>query len=170
MNKTFAMLIPLALIVFVMYFLMIRPQRKKDKEVKEMRSSLNAGDEIVTIGGFTGKIVKVKEESVIVTLGADKTRLEIMEWGISKVTNPAGGRPIPGEKKEDKSAMPKRMKKKSAEEKKEEAKKADDAKKAAQTKKDEAAAKAKAEKEAQKEAPKTEAVPETEDAKEAENK
>ena len=51
-------LLPLLILIVAMYFLMIRPQKKKDKEIKEMRNSLQVGDEIVTIGGICGKIVK----------------------------------------------------------------------------------------------------------------
>ena len=54
-------LLPLLILIVAMYFLMIRPQKKKDKEIKEMRNSLQVGDEIVTIGGICGKIVKTKE-------------------------------------------------------------------------------------------------------------
>ena len=53
-------LLPLLILIVAMYFLMIRPQKKKDKEIKEMRNSLQVGDEIVTIGGICGKIVKTK--------------------------------------------------------------------------------------------------------------
>ena len=58
-----ANLIPLVLLIVVMYFLMIRPQKKKDKQIQDMRKALTVGDEIVTIGGICGKIVKTKEDS-----------------------------------------------------------------------------------------------------------
>ena len=61
-----ASLIPLVILLGVMYFLMIRPQNKRDKETKAMRNSIEVGDEIVTIGGICAKIVKTKETTVIV--------------------------------------------------------------------------------------------------------
>ena len=56
MPAALANLIPLILLIVVMYFLMIRPQKKKDKQIQDMRKALTVGDEIVTIGGICGKI------------------------------------------------------------------------------------------------------------------
>ena len=60
------------LIAFIglMYFLLIRPQKKKEKEVKQMRNALSVGDEVVTIGGICGKIVKTKDQTLILQVGA----------------------------------------------------------------------------------------------------
>lgn len=85
-QSNFAQFIPLILLVIVMYFLMIRPQKKKDKQIQEMRNSLQVGDEIVTIGGLRGKIVKVKEESIILQVGVEKVKLEFEKWAVSNVT------------------------------------------------------------------------------------
>jgi preprotein translocase subunit YajC len=73
------------LIFAVMYFLMIRPQKKKEKAVTEMRNSLGVGDQIVTIGGIKGKITSVKDDSLIVQVGTEKTKIEFMRWAISRV-------------------------------------------------------------------------------------
>ena len=67
----------------LMYFMLIRPQRKKEKQVQEMRNNIKPGDEIVTIGGIIGTVVRVKEEEVIIQVGGDKTRMELAKWGIS---------------------------------------------------------------------------------------
>jgi len=80
---TFGILI---LIIAVMYFLMIRPQKKKQKETENMRNNLHAGDEIVTIGGLRGKIVKEEDDYIVVQAGADKLKLDMMKWSVSKVT------------------------------------------------------------------------------------
>ncbi|MCD6112959.1 MAG: preprotein translocase subunit YajC [Bacteroidales bacterium] len=73
----YSMLIMLALIFVVFYFFMIRPQTKKAKEQKKFRESLKKGDKIVTIGGIHGKIVEVRETTVIVeTEGQNKLKLE----------------------------------------------------------------------------------------------
>jgi preprotein translocase subunit YajC len=76
----------LLIFIFIMYFLLIRPQRKKEKAINEMRNSLQVGDEIITIGGICGKIVKTRPESLIIQVGVDKIKFEVMRWGISRVT------------------------------------------------------------------------------------
>ena len=68
-----------------MYFLLIRPQKKREKEVNAMRSGVQVGDEIITIGGICGKVVKTKEESLVIQVGADRVKFEIMRWAVSKV-------------------------------------------------------------------------------------
>ncbi len=77
--------IPLVLIVVVFYFLMIRPQRKKDKKVKDMLANLKVGDRITTIGGIHGTIMGIKDETVTVGVGADKTKLVFARWAIRSV-------------------------------------------------------------------------------------
>ncbi|MCF0150425.1 MAG: preprotein translocase subunit YajC [Firmicutes bacterium] len=71
----------------LMYLLILRPQRKKEKETEEMRKNLQVGDEIVTIGGFYGRVVKIKGENLIIQCGADRTKLEIANWAVSTVVN-----------------------------------------------------------------------------------
>ena len=77
--------LPLVLLLGIMYFLLIRPQKKREKEVNAMRSGIQVGDEIITIGGICGKIVKTKDESLVIQVGADKVKFEIMRWAVSKV-------------------------------------------------------------------------------------
>jgi preprotein translocase subunit YajC len=69
-------LIPLILIVVVFYFFMIRPQTKKQKELKKFRESLKAGDKVVTIGGIHGKILEIAESTVLISSEGTKIRLE----------------------------------------------------------------------------------------------
>ena len=111
-----ANLIPLVLLIVVMYFLMIRPQKKKDKQIQDMRKALTVGDEIVTIGGICGKIVKTKEDSFIIQVGADKVKFEMMRWAVSSVTKPSARREDRETVVEDeapKKAMPKKLRKSS---------------------------------------------------------
>ncbi len=78
-----------------------------------MRSALGVGDEIVTIGGICGKIVKTKEESIVIQVGADKVKFEMMRWAVSKVVN-ANARPQVAEvevEEEEEKPKPKRIKK-----------------------------------------------------------
>lgn len=70
--------------LILMYLLLIRPQRKQEKQVAEMRSSLKVGDEVVTIGGYFGRIVKIKDEVITLQLAGDGVKVEVAKWAISK--------------------------------------------------------------------------------------
>lgn len=78
-----SMLLPLVLMIALMYFLMIRPENKRKKAVTEMRNSLKVGDDITTIGGITGTICALKEDTVVIESGADRVRIELTKWAIS---------------------------------------------------------------------------------------
>lgn len=80
-------LMPLIILIVIMYFLLIRPQKKREKQVGAMRNSIKAGDEIVTIGGIYGTVVKVREERLVIQVGVDKTKLEIARWSVSKIVS-----------------------------------------------------------------------------------
>lgn len=67
---------PLVLIMVVFYFFMIRPQMKKAKEQKQFRENLKEGDNVITIGGIHGKIVKLEESTVILEM-IDKSRIKL---------------------------------------------------------------------------------------------
>ena len=72
-------------IVFVlMYFIMIRPQNKKRKEEQKMRNSIRVGDEIVTIGGICGRVVNVKEDTLIIETGADRNKMSVKKWALQE--------------------------------------------------------------------------------------
>lgn len=81
---TGGMLIWMVVIFGVMYFMMIRPQKKKQKEEQAMRDNLQIGDEITTIGGIIGRIVTVKDDSLIIETGADRNHMKITRWAISQ--------------------------------------------------------------------------------------
>lgn len=66
----------------LMYFLMIRPQKKKQKEEQEMRDAIQIGDEITTIGGICGRVVTVKEDSLVIETGTDRNKMKITRWAI----------------------------------------------------------------------------------------
>ncbi len=80
-------LLPMVLIIAVMYFLMIRPQRKKDKEKREMLANLKVGDKVVTIGGIVGQVARIKDDKIFVETGSNtEKQLILMErWAISTV-------------------------------------------------------------------------------------
>ena len=68
-----------------MYFFMIRPQKKQEREVNNMRNNLQVGDEITTIGGIIGKIVSIKEETVMIETGHDRTKIRILRTAVRNV-------------------------------------------------------------------------------------
>ena len=73
----------LVVILAIFYFMLIRPENKKKKELAKMRSELAVGDEITTIGGIIGTICAVKEESIVIETSADRVRIEFAKWAIS---------------------------------------------------------------------------------------
>ena len=69
----------------VFYFLLIRPQKKKDKQLKEMRASLSVGDKVTTIGGIIANVAKVEENCVILEIGPNRTKVPFEKWAIGNV-------------------------------------------------------------------------------------
>ena len=76
---------PLILIFVIFWFMMIRPQRKKDKQVKEMLNNLKAGDRICTIGGIYGTITGIQDDTVRLSVGRDNTQMVVARWAIRSV-------------------------------------------------------------------------------------
>ena len=76
----------LVLVVVFFYFFLIRPQKKQEKEAANMRNSLEIGDEVITIGGIIGQIVKIKGETVTSATGKDRTTLRFLRSAIREVT------------------------------------------------------------------------------------
>ena len=68
-----------------LYFFMIRPQKKQEKETNDMRNNLKVGDEITTIGGIIGKVVSIKEETVMIETGHDRTKIRILKTAVRNV-------------------------------------------------------------------------------------
>lgn len=80
-------LVPFLLIIVIMYFFMIRPQNKKQKETEKMLNALKKGDQVVTIGGIHGVVSSVKENTVIVKVDED-CKIEFNRTAISTVIDP----------------------------------------------------------------------------------
>ena len=78
-----SMIIMLVLMFAVFYFLIIRPENKKKKKAEDMRNSLALGEEITTIGGITGKIVQITEDTITFETGEDRVRIQVKKWAIS---------------------------------------------------------------------------------------
>ena len=69
----------------VLYFFMIRPQKKQEKKDNEMRSALQVGDEVTTIGGIIGKVVSIKGETFVLETTKDKTKIRFLRGAIRSV-------------------------------------------------------------------------------------
>lgn len=80
-----SMLLSLVFMVAIFYFLLIRPQRKKDKKVKEMLNSLKQGDRVTTIGGIFGTITNIKDDTITLAVGAQRTEMVFARWAIRSV-------------------------------------------------------------------------------------
>lgn len=71
-------------IIALFYFILIRPQKKKQKEEQKLRDSIQVGDEILTIGGIYGKVVSIKDDSLVIESSADHSKLKIARWAVSQ--------------------------------------------------------------------------------------
>ena len=104
----------IAAMFVAMYFFTIRPQNKKEKELKNLRDNLQVGDEIMTIGGFYGTVVRIKDDRVTIASGAEKTKLELTKSAISSVLNreiPAPGKKAEPKEEESEKVNPKTIRK-----------------------------------------------------------
>lgn len=82
MQSILVLVIYLAVIFGAMYLLLIRPQRKKQKEEKKMRENLMVGDEIVTIGGIYGRVISLKEDTIVIESSSDHSKLTVARWAL----------------------------------------------------------------------------------------
>ena len=84
-----AQFLPFVVLIVVFYFFLIRPQRKRDKQERDMRNSIEIGDEISTIGGFIGRVVSIKDDVLVIESSSDRTKLKISRWAIRGKEAPA---------------------------------------------------------------------------------
>ncbi len=82
-----SMILMLVVMVAILYFVMIRPQRKKDKAVKDMLAALKVGDRVCTIGGFYGTIDRIKDDTITLKFGSMENTVVIARWAIRSVEN-----------------------------------------------------------------------------------
>ncbi len=87
LGSILSLIVPLLLMGVVFYFFLIRPQRKKDKAVKNMLDALKNGDRVCTIGGIYGTIDRIKDDTVTILVGPEKTKLIMAKWAIRSVEN-----------------------------------------------------------------------------------
>ena len=75
-------MLPQVLVIVIMYFMLIRPQKKKEKETAKMRNNLQVGDEIVTAGGIVGRVVSLREDTLLIETGSNNTKIRIKRWAL----------------------------------------------------------------------------------------
>ncbi len=80
-----SMLLPMVLVFVVFYFFLIRPQKKKDKQVKDMLNNLKVTDRICTIGGIYGTITAIRDDTITLAVGKDNLQMVVARWAIRSV-------------------------------------------------------------------------------------
>lgn len=75
----------IVLVILVFYFLLIRPEKKRERAAQEMRAALQVGDEVTTIGGIIGKVVSIKDETFVLETTRDRTRIRFLVTAIRSV-------------------------------------------------------------------------------------
>lgn len=83
--------LPIIVLIPMLYFLMIRPQQKKQKQWQEMLGSIKSGDRVTTAGGIRGTILSIKEDVIVVRVAPDGVKLEIAKNAIASVTQEEAG-------------------------------------------------------------------------------
>ncbi len=85
MPQQIASFLPIILMFVIFYFIIIRPQQKRDKKIREMRANLKTGNSIITIGGIYGKILNIHDDIITIEVGSDKVKLKVGRWAIAEV-------------------------------------------------------------------------------------
>ncbi len=78
------LILPFAIMIGAMYLFIIRPQKKKEKAEKAMRDNLQIGDEIITIGGIYGRVISLKEDSIVIESKSDHSKMTIARWAMQQ--------------------------------------------------------------------------------------
>ena len=79
-------MLPLLLLVPVMYFVMIRPQQKRQKQWQAMLGGIKTGDRVTTAGGIRGVILSIKDDAIIIRVAPDNIKIEVAKSAIASVT------------------------------------------------------------------------------------
>ncbi len=99
------MLIPLVLIVLFFWLFIIRPEKKRNKEMQSMLDNIQVADEVITNGGIIGRVLSVKEDTVLIETGSDRTKIRVLKSSIAKNNTvheaPAEAAPSLKKKKKD---------------------------------------------------------------------
>lgn len=87
MGEMSALIIQFAIIIAIFYFLLIRPQKKQQQKIQNMLDNLQVNDKVITVGGIVGKVVKIKDDEVLIETGsgAEKSQIKFQKSAIGKV-------------------------------------------------------------------------------------
>lgn len=88
LSSLISLVLPFIILFGLMYLMIIRPQKKKEKKTKELLDSLQVGWSVVTIGGICGKIVNIKDDEITIESGIEKTKILIKRWAVKDVIKP----------------------------------------------------------------------------------
>ena len=77
--------LPLIIMIVIFYFMLIRPQQKREKQFRAMLAALKAGDQVLLNCGIEGKIISVKEDDIVIETGADRVKLTFRKWAVKEV-------------------------------------------------------------------------------------
>ena len=110
-SGSFSMIIMMAVLFGAMYFFTIRPQKKQQKMEQELRENTQIGDEITTIGGICGRVVAVKDDTIVLEPGSDRVKIKFKNYAIQ--TNHTANEKIQAEREAAKAAMAEKKSKKS---------------------------------------------------------
>jgi preprotein translocase subunit YajC len=88
MSQLLTLIVPLALMFGLMYLLLIRPQKKKEKKLKEQINSMIVGDNVVTIGGLVGRVVNIKDDEVTISTSVANTLVTFKKSAVNTVIKP----------------------------------------------------------------------------------
>ena len=79
------MILPLVFCGVIFYFFLYKPQKKQEKEAQDMRDNLQVGDEITTTGGIIGKVVSIKDETMVIETTRDATKIRMLKSSVRSV-------------------------------------------------------------------------------------
>lgn len=105
LGSMLTLIIPIALMILIFYFLIMRPEKKRNKEMQDMLNNIQVADEVITTGGIIGRVISVKEDTVLIETGSDRTKIRIMKSSIAKnntVHEAPAAAPEPKKLKKDK--------------------------------------------------------------------
>ena len=115
LKDTMPMIIMMAVLFGAMYFFTIRPQKKQQKMEQEIRENTQIGDEITTIGGICGKVVSVKDDTIVIETGSDRVKIKFKKYAIQ--TNHTANEKIQAQREATRAAMMEKTAKKSKKDK-----------------------------------------------------
>ena len=85
MMSTISTFLMFGIVIVVFYFFILRPQKKQEKETTQMRNDLAVGDEITTSGGIIGKVISIKDETIMIETGKDKTKIRLLKSAVKNI-------------------------------------------------------------------------------------